>query len=107
MKQLVITVPIILLLVLAALLHTSIRNFLWVHPWWHTALVAVPTLALALFGPQHSREANRLRAESNRLKTELDAERNRHLLQIAKNTKSRSHTPKGMLSCFGNTSGPR
>jgi len=67
------------LLALAILLHTSIKDFLWVHPWWHSFFVALPTLALGVFEIHHSREANRLRAE-------LDAERNEHLQQIARNT---------------------
>jgi hypothetical protein len=74
------------LLFVVVLLHTSIKGFLWMHPWWHSTLIAVPTIALAVFGLRHSREANTLRAEANRLRAELDAERNKHLRQIAKNT---------------------
>jgi hypothetical protein len=91
-------------LVLAGiLLQSSIRDFLWTHPWWHSFLIAVPTIALpilAYFELRHSSEANTLRIEANRLRAqandlhgqianltaELDAERNKHLQQIARNT---------------------
>src|SRR5216684_280510 len=86
------------------LLRSAIKDFLWTHPWWHSFLVAVPIIALpvlAYFELRHSSEANTLRAESNRLRAEanalqdqigtlsaeLDAERNKHLQQIADNTK--------------------
>lgn len=78
MKRLVTIVSVVILLVWAALLHTSIKNFFWVHPWWHSALVAIPTIVLGLLEVRHNREANRLRAE-------LDTERNKELKQIAKN----------------------
>jgi hypothetical protein len=85
------------------LLRSAIKDFLWTHPWWHSFLIAVPTIALpilAYFELRHSGEANTLRAEANSLRaaanvlqgrianltTELDAERNEHLEQIAKNT---------------------
>ena len=84
-------------------LHSDIKDFLWTHPWWHSFLVALPTIALpilAYFESRHSGEANTLRIEANGLRaeanvlqgrianltTELDAERNKHLEQIAKNT---------------------
>ncbi len=86
------------------LLRSAIKDFLWAHPWWHSFLVAVPTIALpilAYFELRHSGEANSLRNEANRLRAEanvlhgriasltaeLDAERNKHLQQIANNTK--------------------
>jgi hypothetical protein len=82
----------------------DIKDFLWTHPWWHSFLVAIPEIALpvlAWFELRHSREANTFRAEANRLRSEqndlqnqigeltaeLAAERNRHLQQIAENTK--------------------
>jgi hypothetical protein len=71
---------------MAVLLHTPIRNFLWIHPWWHSALLVVPTIAMAVVALCHSREANMLRTEANRLRGELDTERNKHLQRIAKNT---------------------
>src|ERR1017187_1212059 len=80
------------LLVLAAVVHTSIKDFLWAHPWWHSAIVALPTIALAVFAyfeSLHAAEANTLRADANVLRSriaDLEAERNRHLQQIAKNT---------------------
>jgi hypothetical protein len=91
------------LVLVLLLLHSAIKDFLWTHPWWHSFLVAVPTIALpilAYFELVHSGEANRLRAEANDLRiranvlhgqvlsltAELDTERNKHLQQIAKNT---------------------
>jgi len=91
------------LVFVVVLLRTAIKDFLWTHPWWHGFLIAVPTIALpilAYFELRHSGEANRLRIEANdlraeanalqgriaKLTTELDAERNKHLQQIAKNT---------------------
>jgi len=84
------------LVVAVVLLHATIKDFLWTHPWWHSFLVAVPTIALpilAYFEWRHSGEANALRSEANslrrqnvRLTAELDTERNKHLQQIAKNT---------------------
>jgi hypothetical protein len=85
------------------LLRSAIKDFLWTHPWWHSFLIAVPTIALpilAYFELRHSGEANRLRIEANDLRAEanalqgqivnltaeLDAERNKHLQQIARNT---------------------
>jgi len=86
------------------LLRSAVKDFLWTHPWWHSFLVAVPAIALpilASFELRHSGEANTLWAEANRLRAEanaledqlgtlsaeLDAERNKHLRQIADNTK--------------------
>jgi hypothetical protein len=86
------------------LLRSSIKDFLWTHPWWHSFLVAVPAIALpilAYFELRHSGEANTLRNQANDLRAEainlqgqiatlsadLDAERNKHLQQIANNTK--------------------
>ena len=82
--------------IVVVLLHSAIKDFFWTHPWWHSFLIAVPEIAvpiLAFFELRHSAEANTLRAESNVLQgriadltAELDAERNQHLQQIAKNT---------------------
>jgi hypothetical protein len=86
------------------LLRSVIKDFLWTHPWWHSFLVAVPAIALpilAYFELRHSGEANTLRNQANDLRAEainlhgqiatlsadLDAERNKHLQQIANNTK--------------------
>jgi hypothetical protein len=96
--------------IVAVLLQNDIKDFIWTHPWWHSFLVAIPGIAapiLAYLELQHSREANSLRGEANTeraranalqeeqnksvqqiadLKKELDAERNKHLQQIAVNT---------------------
>jgi hypothetical protein len=86
------------------LLLPDIKNFLLTHPWWHSLLAAVPGIAvlvLAWFELRDSAEANTLRADANRVRSEqndlqnqigeltaeLAAERNKHLQQIAENTK--------------------
>ena len=86
------------------LLLPDIKNFLLTHPLWYSLLAAVPGIAvpvLAWFELRHSAEANTLRADANRLRSEqndlqnqigeltaeLAAERNKHLPQIAENTK--------------------
>lgn len=79
MKRALAIAAVLELVVVAVLLHSAIKNFLWSHPWWHSFLVAIPGLVLAFFDWQHSGEANRLRSE-------LDTQRNRHLGQIARNT---------------------
>ena len=92
------------------LLLPDIKNFLMMHPWWHIVLAAVPGIAvlvLAWFELRHSAEANTLRAEANRLRSEqidlqnqiaeltaeLAAERNKHLQQIAENSKKPADIP--------------
>jgi len=80
----------VFLLLLALSLHTPIKDFLWAHPWWHSALVLFPTLVFSVSDIFDSREANRLRTDANGLRgriADLEAERNRHLEQIADNTK--------------------
>ncbi len=88
----------------------DIRNFLLTHPLWHIVLAAVPGIAvpvLAWFELRHSAEANTLRADANRLRSEqidlqnqiaaltaeLAAERNKHLQQIAENSKKPADIP--------------
>ena len=80
------------------------------HPLWHIVLAAVPGIGvpvLAWFELQHSAEANTLRADANRLRSEqidlhnqigeltaeLAAERNKHLPQIAWNSKKPADIP--------------
>lgn len=93
MKRLLVAASVAALLVLAVILHTALKSFLWIHPWFHSALVMVPSLALGYIELRHAGEANRLRAEGNSLRlrnaklaAELDAERNKHLQRIADNT---------------------
>lgn len=90
------------------LLHGGIKNWLWIHPWWHASIVAIlvaaPSLIALYFSWQDGEtaaEANRLRAQANGLRAEtvtqagqianlteqLDRERNKHLQQIAHNVK--------------------
>jgi len=88
----------------------DIKNFLLTHPLWHIALAAMPGIAvlvLAWFELRHSAEANTLRADANRLRSEqndlqnqiaeltaeLAAERNKHLPQIAENSKQPADIP--------------
>jgi len=92
------------------LLLPDIKNFLLTHPLWHILLAAVPGIAvlvLAWFELRQSAEANTLRAEANRLRSEqidlqnqiaeltaeLAAERNKHLPQIAENSKQPADIP--------------
>jgi hypothetical protein len=92
------------------LLLPDINNFLLTHPLWHSLLAAVPGLAvpvLAWFELRHSAEANSLRADADRFRSEqnalhnqigeltaeLAAERNKHLQQIAENTKEPADIP--------------
>lgn len=74
----------------AILLHSVIKDFLWTHPWWHSFLVALPTIGLPILGmfleERRSREAGTLQAKADDLQAQLDAERNKHLQQIARNT---------------------
>ncbi|HVB98798.1 MAG TPA: hypothetical protein VNJ12_05620, partial [Candidatus Dormibacteraeota bacterium] len=89
------------LILLATLLHSShIKHFLWTHPWWHSFFVALPAVILAVLDLLHRREANKLSSDANALHAEantlqlrndtlvaeLDAERNKQLQQIARNT---------------------
>jgi hypothetical protein len=70
-------------------LHNEIKDFIWTHPWWHSFLVLIPTIAvpiLAILELGHSREANRLRSENIRVGEEannLRAEQTRHIAKIA------------------------
>jgi hypothetical protein len=89
-KRVAIFAAAFILVVLAILLHTEVKDWLWEHPWLHSFIVAIPTIALAVFAYldlTHSEEANDLRRENLRLTEELDTERNKHLQQIADNTK--------------------
>jgi hypothetical protein len=93
----------------------GIKDFLWVHPWWHAFFVAIPTLGVSVAGilvqqrqstesSEIARKANTLQTERNELEKErnklldenneytrkigeLHAERNQHLEQIAANTR--------------------
>ena len=84
-------------------LFSDIVKVLVARPWWEDFIVVLATVAvpiLAYLELLHSAEANRLRDEANeerrkanrlteqnaQLSAELDAERNKHLAQIAINT---------------------
>lgn len=63
------------LLFAVVLLHAEIRDFLWTHPWWHSFLVLVPTIAvliLAVLELRHSAEANDLRSQANTQRDEAN-----------------------------------
>jgi hypothetical protein len=81
------------------LFHSETKEFFSSHSWWEDALVALAGIAvpvLAYFELRHSGEANELRREANVLRAdalrlqetigELEAEKARHLAQIAVNT---------------------
>jgi len=97
MKRVFGIAAVVVSVVVAVLLHTRVQDWLWTHPWTHSFLVAVPTIALAVIAFlewRHSGEANTLRDKANELRREniilieaLDTERNRHLGQIAAHTK--------------------
>lgn len=91
MKRLVSIGSIATLLIVALLLHSPIKNFLWAHPWTHSFLVALPALLLLFLEWRDSIEANTLRGEANALQKQrnqlqaaLDSERNKQLQQIVK-----------------------
>jgi hypothetical protein len=96
MKRVIAIAAVVETLLVAALFHSDIKDFLWMHPWWLGILAALPGIAvpvLAWFELGHSGEANALRAEANehlatanRLQVELDTERNTHLREIARLT---------------------
>jgi hypothetical protein len=103
MKRVFAIAAVVEMLIVAALFHSDIKDFLWTHPWWLGILAALPGIAvpvLAWFELGHSAEANDLRAQANGLRSEAihlqerigevtaerDAERNKHLGQIASNT---------------------
>jgi hypothetical protein len=65
MNRAIAIAAVVALLLLAALLHSSVKDFLWAHPWWHSVLIALPALVLAGLELYHSGEANRCRAEAN------------------------------------------
>lgn len=87
MKRLFSITAVLVLIFVAVSLHSRIKDFFWAHPWWHSTFVAIPALLLAFLEWKHDGEANDLRRENNRLRSELDTERNQHLGQIAENTK--------------------
>lgn len=108
---------ILALIVAVLLLWSDIKDFLWVHPWWQSAIVALPGIALVVLAClelRHSGEANTLRRRANDLRAEandlqnligeltaaLAQERNAHLEQIAANTRrpvTRAETNAALL----------
>jgi hypothetical protein len=55
---------------LGYLLSPPVKEWLWIHPWWHRFLLAIPAIALALIAfveLRRSEKANELRDEVNRL----------------------------------------
>ena len=69
-----------------AVLHSEIKDFLWTHPWWHSFLVLVPTIAVPILAGLelfHSKEANKLRAENIRVGEEANRLRGEQSEQVA------------------------
>jgi len=91
-RMLTIFIGAIVWLFAAVVLFWVIRDYLWTHAWWQSLAVSLPEIAipiLAYFELRHSEKANTLRTEANSLSmriSDLEAERNQHLQQIAKNT---------------------
>jgi hypothetical protein len=98
-------------------LYSDIARVLASRPWWEDLIVAVATVAvpiLAFLELLHSSEANRLRDEANaerrktnrlveenaQLAAALDAERNKHLAQIAMNTARASQERAASLKIY-------
>ena len=55
---------------MATCFHSPVKEWLWIHPWWHRFLLAIPAIALALIAfveLRRSEKANELRDEVNRL----------------------------------------
>jgi len=48
MKRVFVIAAVVVSVVVAVLLHTRVQDWLWTHPWTHSFLVAVPTIALAV-----------------------------------------------------------
>jgi len=98
-------------------LFSDIVKVLAARPWSEDLIVAMAAVAvpvLAFFELRHSGEANRLRDEANeerrkanrlteqntQLSAELDAERNRHLAQIASGIDRVSQEPAASLKIY-------
>jgi hypothetical protein len=93
MRRVFVFTSVAALLFLAVLLQTPVKDFLWAHPWWHSNIVALPAIVLALVANALRMDANRQRAEASaleirieKLTAELSAERNKHPEPIAANT---------------------
>lgn len=90
MKRSFAILSVAILILVAISLHSSIKDFLWAHPWWHSFLVALPALLLGYLEWRDSTEANSLRSQANDLRTErnrLQTELNNQIQQIAKQMK--------------------
>src|SRR2546421_4817886 len=98
-------------------LFSDIVKVLAARPWWEDLIVAVATAAvpiLAFLELRHSDKANRLRDEANeerrranrltkqnaQLSAELDAERNKHLAQIASGIDRVTQEPAACLKIY-------
>jgi hypothetical protein len=103
-RPIAIAVVVVDFVIVVVLFYSDIKDFLSTHSWWQSFLATTPEIALAVLAwieSRHSGEANDLRSEANDLRSEanhlqeriaaltaeLDAERNKHLQQIADNTK--------------------
>jgi hypothetical protein len=71
MKRPLVIAVVAELLGVAAVLHSAIKDFLFLHPWLLSTLCALPALVLAFAEATHSRKANRLQEEANDLQRRL------------------------------------
>ena len=72
MKRALAIAAFVELAILSVVLHTEIKDFLYVHPWLFSGLAAAPALIIAFLELLHSGEANDLREEANRLREEAN-----------------------------------
>ena len=83
MKRVAAIAAFVELALIAAILHSDIKDFLFVHTWLFSALCAAPALIIAFLELRHSDEANRLQEEANAER----ARANEALSRIAEHTK--------------------
>lgn len=67
MKRVAAIAALVELAIIAILLQTEIKDLLFAHPWFFSALCAAPGLVIATVEVMHSREANSLREAANEL----------------------------------------
>lgn len=97
MKRVIAIAAIADLAFLTVALYTRIKEFLFVHQWFFSALAAAPALVIAGLELRHSGEANQLRREANQFRDDANVQRkeaneqrqraNEALSQIAAHTK--------------------
>lgn len=76
------------LAVLAMVLRVSIMDFVWTHPWWQTALVAVAAISLPVLAYlewRDSEAASKFRTEAEQLRGEIHELQKRLFHELLKN----------------------